>query len=175
MSKIGLVYITLAGGGLFISDAIEAIMKIVGEYGINIVYGAGCGGGQVESGILLNPGVSASGAGAAHFMFGLPVFSEADYVHGYRIDNDPIPSAFYRDESNTLTGVNVTGRSEYDMSGRMPGTTPWRDSHGVVVTIDGIFAPVVDRLQNAVESFNVRTFERSTYDLTKKSEKLEEK
>ncbi|KAG7337183.1 hypothetical protein IV203_017386 [Nitzschia inconspicua] len=43
-SKKGLVYVTLAGGGLLVLNPSTTPMTIVGEYGNRIVYGAGCGG-----------------------------------------------------------------------------------------------------------------------------------
>lgn len=168
-SQGGLVYITLGGGGLLVADARAAPMKIVGEYGNNIVYGAGCGGTPVEDGILLNPGVSASAPGATQSVFGLSLFDEAAFMNGHRPENDPIPATVFRDERNTLTGGNLIGPSESDMSGQMPGITTRRDSHGVVVTKNGRFAHVVDRLQNVIESFDVLTFQRRTYDLMTKS------
>jgi len=43
-SSTGLIYTTLAGGGLFVVDGTTTPMTIKGEYGQNVVFGAGCGG-----------------------------------------------------------------------------------------------------------------------------------
>lgn len=58
-------YITFGGGGLLIADTTVTPMAIVGEYGQQLVNGAGCGGVQVRNNMWLNAGVSASEAPGA--------------------------------------------------------------------------------------------------------------
>ena len=63
------IYVTLAGGGLFVVDVTSTPMKIVGEYTGSEVNGAGCAGVQVDDTMYVDSGVSAGGAGATQSTF----------------------------------------------------------------------------------------------------------
>jgi hypothetical protein len=63
-SSGGRIYATLTGGGLFVINAKTTPMSIVGEYGREVVYGAGCGGVEVAGKIFVNSGVVGSASGA---------------------------------------------------------------------------------------------------------------
>ena len=161
------LYITLAGGGLFVVDYTTAPMSIVAEYSNDVVNGAGCGGIEAGDSIFLNAGVSAAEAGAAQSTFTV-----------YRLGNDfPAapefldmananpPELAFKDSGNTATGGNSDGPASND-SGQAAGTTTRRDSHGMAATSDGRFVHVADRIQNLVEVFDAETLARTTYDLT---------
>eukprot|EP00977_Amphora_coffeiformis_P014490 scaffold4060_cov190-Amphora_coffeaeformis.AAC.24 len=166
-SSNGLVYVTLAGGGLFILDSSTTPMRIVGEYGQAIVYGAGCGGIQTDNKVYINSGVSASGAGFDQSMFALYEFDDSKYSQGNQGENNPMPIRVFQDAGNTKSGGNVEPASlDSNDSGQLPGLTTRRDSHGAWTTLDGSHVHVVDRLQNVVEVFDTETYERTTYDLT---------
>ena len=63
------IYVTLAGGGLFVVDVTLTPMKIVGEYTGSEVNGAGCAGVQVDDTMYVDSGVSAGDAGATQSAF----------------------------------------------------------------------------------------------------------
>ena len=166
-----LTYITLAGGGLFVVDASQTPLKIVGEYGKEVIYGAGCGGVQAKGKMHVNSGVSASGLGADQSMFAVWQLDDEDYLGPtMNPQNEPLPAVVFEDEDNTATGGNLVGVPS-DPSGQIPGQTTRRDSHGTAATVDESYVHVVDRVQNVVESFDVESFKRVTYDLTSKSGK----
>ena len=165
-SSNGLVYATLAGGGMLVMDATTEPMAIRGEYGNAIVYGAGCGGVQAGKKVYFNAGVSASGAGADQSMFAIFEFDDTKYATS-NPENYPLPVRVFQDAGNTKTGGNVEPASPAsDTSGQLPGLTTRRDSHGAWTTKDEKYVHVVDRIQNVVESFNTKTLRRNTYDLT---------
>ena len=167
VSQHNFVYNTLAGGGLLVADGTTTPMSIVGEYGNNEVYGAGCGGVQIKDTMFVNSGVSASGAGATQSMFALWAFQDSDFldapVNGYP-ENTPAPELVFEDEGNTATGGNMVGEP-VDSSGQLPGITTRRDSHGASATTNDKFLHVVDRIQGVVEVFDAESFSRGTYDL----------
>jgi hypothetical protein len=160
-SNNGLVYVTLAGGGLLVVDSSTTPMAIVGEYGQAVVYGAGCGGIQKDNQVFLNAGVSASDAGATQSMFAIVSFDDTQYSTG-QPENSPMPIRVFQDAGNTATGGNVEGLSQ-DTSGQLPGVSTRRDAHGMALT--GDYIHVSDRIQNVMETFDTSTYERSTYDL----------
>lgn len=159
------LYITLAGGGLLVVDSSSKPMKIVGEYGNEVVYGAGCGGIPVDGTMFVNSGVSASGAGATQSMFAVWAFDNAAYLNGPKPENEPLPAIVYEDPGNTATGGNQGGPLSID-DGQLPGETIRRDSHGAAVTVDGKYLHVVDRIQNVIEAYNTRSFQRWVFPLT---------
>ena len=166
-STNGLVYVTLASGGLFILDSSTTPMSIVGEYGKGIVYGAGCGGIQTENKVFVNAGVSASPAGADQSMFAVYEFDDSNYANGNQGENTPMPIRVFQDLGNTKSNGNVEPASPAtDESGQLPGLTTRRDAHGAWKTMDGAYVHVVDRIQNVVEVFDTETYKRTTYDLT---------
>ena len=62
-STNGNIYVTLAGGGLFVVDVTSTPMRIVGEYSGPEVNGAGCAGVQVDDTMYIDAGVSAGDGG----------------------------------------------------------------------------------------------------------------
>ena len=62
-STNGNIYVTLAGGGLFVVDVTSTPMRIVGEYTGPEVNGAGCAGVQVDDTMYIDAGVSAGDSG----------------------------------------------------------------------------------------------------------------
>ena len=163
------VYVTLGGGGLFVLNSNSTPMKIVGEYGKNVIYGAGCGGVEAHNSMFINGGVSASSAGSDQSTFAVFSFDDTKYS-GIDVnpENRPMPERIYQDKTNTKTIGNTEGASEKNPTGQIPGTTTRRDSHGMSVTTNGEYLHVFDRIQNIVETFNTQTYERNTYDLVSK-------
>lgn len=82
------------------------------------------------------------------------------------VPNYPLPQLVFKDSTNTNTIGNNDGSSVPNASGQKPGESTRRDSHGAGATADGSYVHVVDRIQNVVESFDVSTYTRFTYDLT---------
>ena len=166
----GLVYATLAGGGLFILDSSTTPMSIVGEYGKGTVYGAGCAGIQTGDTVFVDSGVSASSAGGTQSMFGLYAFDDTAYANGNQGDNVPMPVRVYQDAGNTKSSGNVESSEVSNYSGQLPFQTTRRDAHGAWSTGDEKYIHVVDRIQNIIEVFDTETYENvNTYDLVSKS------
>ncbi len=164
-------YITMGGGGLLVADTTSTPMSIVGEYGQEVINGAGCGGVQVGNQMWLNAGVSASGAGNVHSTFTIYTLDDTAFstVQG---QNTPLPVVAYKDSdasdgnaANTGTIGNVDGAPP-NLTGQLPGMTTRRDSHGMARTLSGKHVHTVDRIQNVVEVINTNTLARTTYDLT---------
>ncbi len=158
-------YVTMGGGGLLVADTNTTPMTIVGEYGNQVVNGAGCGGGQSGANMWINAGVSASGAGATQSTFSMYVLDDNGYENGANLPNFPMPGTVFKDSGNTNTIGNTAGTTEPNISGQLPGHTTRRDAHGVAVTVDGKYIHNVDRIQNVVEVFSNDDFTRTTYDL----------
>ncbi|WP_217899861.1 hypothetical protein [Nodularia sp. NIES-3585] len=159
-------YITLGGGGLLVANIKTTPMTIVGEYGNQVVNGAGCGGVQVDNNMWLNAGVSASGAGATQSTFTMYSFNDREFDTTPNQPNTPTPTLVYKDDTNTATIGNTVGNPEANTTGQLPGITTRRDAHGMARTLSGSHIHNVDRIQNNVEVFNTRTLRRTTYDLT---------
>lgn len=165
-------YITFGGGGLLIADTTVTPMTIVGEYGQQVINGAGCGGVQVGDSMWLNAGVSASGAGADQSTF--TIYTLDDTAFGtVQPENTPAPSVLFKDAdaadgnaANTATIGNVEGDPNPNTTGQLPGMTTRRDSHGMAATVNGRYVHTVDRIQNVVEVIDTGSYQRSTYDLT---------
>ncbi len=158
-------YITLAGGGLIVADTKNTPMNIVGEYGSQVINGAGCGGVEVNGNMWLNAGISASGAGATQSTFTTYTINDRNFRELYNLSNLPTPTVVYKDENNTATNGNSDGESE-NTTGQMPGVSTRRDSHGMVVTNSGFYVHTIDRIQNTVQVFDTATRTNSQYDLT---------
>ena len=167
VAQNGNVYVTFGGGGLIVADANVTPMTIVGEYGMGLINGAGCGGVQTGDLVWLNAGVSASGAGATQSTFTMYVLDNAQFAAapGFNPENSPSPKEPFKDATNTATIGNASGPAAND-SGQLPGQTTRRDAHGAVGTLDDRYVHNVDRIQNNVEVFDSATLARSTYDLT---------
>lgn len=164
-STNGNSYITMGGGGLLVADTTTTPMSIVGEYGNQVVNGAGCGGGQTGATIWLNAGVSAGGGGATWSTFTMYTLDDNAFAT-VQPENTPAPSTIYSDAGNTATGGNAVGPAA-NGSGQIPGSTTRRDAHGLAVTVDGSYVHNVDRIQNVVEVFHAPTQTHvGSYDLT---------
>src|SRR5690606_29479847 len=72
-------YVTLGGGGLIVADLTTTPMTIVGEYGNEVVNGAGCAGAQSGNQVWLNAGVSASASGFNQSAFTLYVLDDTAF------------------------------------------------------------------------------------------------
>ncbi len=169
------VYVTFGGGGLIVADSTTTPMRIVGEYGQQVVNGAGCGGEQTGDQMWVNAGVSASGAGATQSTFTLYTIDDTAF-DSVQPENTPAPVVVYEDDesddgnaANTATIGNLTGVDQPNDSGQLPGITTRRDSHGMAATVDGAYVHTVDRIQNSVEVIRTRDDARFTYDLTSKN------
>ena len=163
-SKNRNAYITMGGGGLIVANTDATPMAIVGEYGNQVVNGAGCGGGQLGNEMWVNAGVSASGAGAAQSTFTMYAIDDTAFGTA-NPENMPAPNEVFKDSGNTMTIGNLSGPLS-NTSGQLPGTTTRRDAHGVAVTLGETHIHNVDRIRNNVEVFNAVTYGRTTYDLT---------
>ncbi len=165
-------YITFGGGGLLVADTRTTPMRIVGEYGQQVINGAGCGGVQVGEQMWLNAGVSAAGAGNVQSTFTIYTLNDLAFA-SIQGENHPMPMEVYSDDdpddgnaANTATIGNASGVAEPNLTGQLPGVTTRRDSHGMASTISGGHVHTVDRLQNVVEVIDTHTLHRTTYDLT---------
>lgn len=165
-SSNGNAYITLGGGGLLVANTTMTPMSIVGEYGNQVINGAGCGGVQTGDTLWINAGISASGAGATQSTFTMYTLDDSAYAQGFNAENTPLPAEVFKDASNTNTIGNSSGTSTSNLTGQIPGVTTRRDAHGVAATTNGAYIHGVDRIQNKVEVFDTTTFLRNTYDLT---------
>jgi hypothetical protein len=168
VSQSNKAYITLAAGGLLVADTTKTPMEIVGEYGQNVINGAGCGGVQTGRRMWLNSGVSASPAGKDQSTFTLYTLDDRAFTRSSQSLLQPKPKVIYRDPGNTSTIGQLVG-VENNQTGQRPGVTTRRDSHGMAATIDDTYVHTVDRLRNNVEVIDVRSGKRHTYDLTSKN------
>jgi hypothetical protein len=157
----GTLYITLAGGGMLIGDTTTTPMRIVGEYGQNIVYGAGCSGVEVvnarkENKMYIDSGISASPAGATQSNFAIWEFENTDFLTGEsQPENFPVPIVVFEDvDGNTATLGNQNGQNVAIEDGQLPDETVRRDSHGATPTVDGKYVHTVDRIQGEVYVFD---------------------
>jgi hypothetical protein len=158
------VYVTLAAGGLLIADARATPMAIVGEYGNQVINGAGCGGALVDDEIWINAGVSASPAGETHSTYTLYAIDDSAVTYG-AAENSPAPTVVYKDAGNTATNGNVGGLAP-NVSGQIPGLSTRRDAHGLTATLDEAYVHSADRIQNTMDVFDTATLALTTYDLT---------
>lgn len=145
-------------------------MAIAGEYGNEVVNGAGCGGAMANGHMFLNAGVSASGAGATQSTFSVYALPDAEFNDNFpntvAVQNHPFPILSFKDETNTNTIGNVDGIDEPNTTGQLPRKTTRRDSHGAASTLDEKYVHVADRISNVMEVFDSESFERvNTYDL----------
>lgn len=162
-----LLYVTLAGGGLFVVNTTQTPMAILSEYGNQVIYGAGCGGVPSPDGQMwLNAGVAASAVGGNQSMFAVWALPPLQGLT-FQPENMPEPKIVYEDNlTNTLTLGNLNGTKTIDTSGQRPGQSTRRDSHGMGLTTNGKYMHVADRVQNVMEVFDTENYKRFTYDLT---------
>ncbi len=160
------IYVTFGGGGLLIADGTTTPMQIVGEYGNQVINGAGCGGVEAGGNVYLNAGASAAPGGATQSVFSMyrltTNFPDAGAAYP---ENFPMPRTIFKDAGNTIAGGNTSGAAS-DASGQLPGVSTRRDAHGAVGTVTGHYVHNTDRIQNNGMSFNVATGESHTYPLT---------
>lgn len=159
-------YITMGGGGLLIAKTDTTPMTIVGEYGNQVINGAGCGGAEANEQMWINAGVSASGAGATQSTFSMYAIDDTAFNQGANLQNQPAPTVVFKDPSNTNTIGNTDGVNTPNLTGQFAGESTRRDAHGVAVTQDKQYIHNVDRIQNIVEVFDTISMTRTTYDLT---------
>lgn len=166
-SALDKAYVTLGGGGLIVADLDATPMSIVGEYGNQVINGAGCAGAQSGDQIWLNAGVSASAAGFNQSAFTLYVLSDSAFGLTPSAPNLPLPQTAFKDPTNTSHLGNTDGAEAANLTGQIPGVTTRRDAHGAATTVDGVYVHNTDRVRNVVEVFDTRTIgARHTYDLT---------
>lgn len=130
-SSSRLVFTTLRGGGLFVVDATQTPMMIVGEYDMDAVHGNGCGGAEVAGHMYVNSG-------------GSPVAVASDHEHKFGFDVYRLP----------LTGYPASMPNEPEAR-HILGKTGETDSHGMVATKNDRYVWVPDRFQNVVEIIDV--------------------
>ncbi|MEQ1567238.1 MAG: hypothetical protein ABMA64_16475 [Myxococcota bacterium] len=163
-----LVYVTLAGGGLLVVDSSATPMAVVGEYGNQVINGAGCAGAQANGRIYLDSGVSASAAGLTQSTFGVYSVDHAAFplAPAANAENVPAPQLVIKGANNTATNGNLVGPAS-NLTGQIPGITTRRDSHGVVATTDEKYVHVGDRIGNKVEVIQAHGVVKSigSYDL----------
>jgi hypothetical protein len=164
VSDVGNVYVTMGGGGLLVADASTTPMSIIGEYGNQVINGAGCGGIQEGNEVWLNAGVSAAPAGTTWSTFTVYTLDDSQFGGAPNPENTPLPTVVFQDPGNTATGGNLIGPAANN-SGQLPGTTTRRDAHGMAKTRSGSHIHNVDRIQNNVEAFDTATKNQTSYDL----------
>ena len=94
------------------------------------------------------------------------MFTDSFDDTAYSSGSQPDAHLVFKDATNTNTIGNSDGNTTENLSGQIPGFTTRRDSHGAAATADGSFVHFVDRIQNVVETFDVKTDSRNTYSLT---------
>ena len=160
-------FVTLGGGGLVVADLNATPMAIVGEYGNQVVNGAGCAGVQSGDDVWINAGVSASPAGFDQSAFTMYVLDGSAFSAAANPPNTPAPLVVYKDPTNTTHLGNLDGLSASNSSGQLPGVTTRRDAHGAATTLNGQYVHNADRIQNVVEVFDTSTLTAvNHYDLT---------
>ncbi|MEA2080729.1 MAG: hypothetical protein U9P00_12925 [Pseudomonadota bacterium] len=183
VSDNGNAYITMGGGGLLIADTSTTPMSLTGEYGANVVNGAGCGGVQVGDYMWLDAGASAGGGGLTQSTFTQYTFDDTAYS-SVQAPDMPAPLTVYKDTftedidgtgANTHTLGNLDGpggnvNAMVNDTGQLPGVSTRRDAHGMARTVDGKYIHTVDRIQNVAEVFDTDSMTWvGTYDLTSKN------
>ena len=123
-------FVTLRGGGMFVIDARQTPMRIVGEYDVNTVKGNGCGGAQVGTSMFVNSGgspVNVSGTDPHHpLLYGFDVYRFPLGGYGTGQANAPAPQLVF----------SKSGAS---------------DSHGMAPVRDGKMLWVMDRHADVAE------------------------
>jgi hypothetical protein len=123
-------FVTLRGGGLFVIDARQTPMRIVGEYDMNAVKGNGCGGTQVGAHMYINSGgspVNVSGTDPHH-----------PALYGFDVYRFPV-SGYPAGQPNTPAPVPLFSKSGLS------------DSHGMAATAEGRALWVMDRHADVAE------------------------
>lgn len=120
-------FITLRGGGLFVVDIAATPMQIVAEYDNTVVKPAGCGGAQLGGKMYIDSGSAGPADAFGHdvYAFAIDAINPAGNP-----PNAPAPALVYR-----RTGTPA------------PGDV---DAHGVMLTKQGRYLWVADRIQNDI-------------------------
>jgi hypothetical protein len=129
-------FVTLRGGGLFVVDARQTPMRIVGEYDVATVKGNGCGGTQVGQDMYVNSGgspVNVSGTDPHH-----------PALYGFDVYRFPL-SGYTGGTPNTPAPLLIFSKS---------GTS---DSHGMSPAREGRFLWVMDRHADVAEILDIDT------------------
>ncbi|WP_416669925.1 hypothetical protein [Egbenema bharatensis] len=139
------VFSTLGGGGMFVVDVRATPMAIVGEYDVNVVSAAGCGGVDAAGFMHLNTGTP--GPNISEFsLYRFPLNYPA--APGFNAANTPAPTAVWADADNgKVAGVDLPA-----------GTN--RDAHGIVLVRNVVsdtprYIHQLDRIRDNVEVFRV--------------------
>jgi hypothetical protein len=165
ISPNGLIFNTLAGGGVLVMDSKDTPMSVVASYPNSKIYGAGVCGEAVGDKIYFTSGNSASGAGTTQSMWALFAFDSSNFD---RNNTNPDPS-FKFEFPGTATGGRVEGDPTNE-SGQIPGISTRRDAHDLAGTVDGKYVHVIDRIQDVLDVFDTNTDEHvGTYSLRTKS------
>ena len=129
-----LTFVTLRGGGMFVVDARQTPMAVVGDYDMATVKGNGCGGIQLGSNMYINSGgspVNVSGADPHHpMLYGFDVYRFPLSGYPSTQPNVPAPKLLF----------SKTGAS---------------DSHGMAAVSDGRALWVMDRHADVAEILDV--------------------
>lgn len=92
-------FVTLRGGGMFVIDARQTPMRIVGEYDLATVKGNGCGGTQLGGSMYINSGgspVNVSGSDPHHpLLYGFDVYRFPLGGYGTGLPNTPAPHLLF--------------------------------------------------------------------------------
>jgi hypothetical protein len=132
MSRSGLAFVTLRGGGLLVVDVRDRPMRIVAEYDASTIKGNGCGGVEVAGHMYINAG----GRPGVH-----------DHMPLYGFDVYRFPLAQIDDRAGPLQSNAPAPAVLYSTDGPS-------DSHGMVATPDGRFVWVFDRHGDTAEVFD---------------------
>lgn len=173
VSDTGMIYMTMAAGGMLVADTTKTPMKIVAEYGNNEVNGVGCGGVHIGDKVWFDNGVSAVGSGEPMSIFGVytvddSAIAAAAAAGNTLAENTPAINSVFKDPGNTAhAGNNAAGAPATNTTGQVPGITTRRDAHGMIPTLDQKYLHVVDRIQNKMEVFETASETHvGSYDLT---------
>jgi hypothetical protein len=133
-------FVTLRGGGLFVVDAKQTPMAIVGEYDKATVKGNGCGGVHIGSSMYINSG-------------GSPVDVSSKDLHDhalYGFDVYKFP----------LTGYSPTNKPNTPAPKVLLSKSGASDSHGMAPAGSGKFVWVMDRHADVAEVLDVASDSR---------------
>ena len=122
--------VTLRGGGLFVVDPTTTPMRIVAEYGNQLIGRDGCGVIQVGNTLFLNGGA------------GSPTTNESEFMLYSMVDDFPAGPDFLPANDAKVRPVFRDGNA-----------SDHRDSHGMTTTGNGHYIWAFDRLSNLVEVY----------------------
>jgi DNA-binding beta-propeller fold protein YncE len=135
-------FVTLRGGGLFVVDITATPMQIVAEYDNTAIKPAGFAGAQSGTKMYINSGTSGAADPFGHDVY---VFDVDAIAPSGNPPNLPAPRLVYRRTRHQA----VPGRHE-DAHGIV-------DAHGILLTKNGRYLWVADRIQNDVTVVDTAT------------------